>query len=613
MYVRTTGELRRGLLLPALPLPFLAASAGAATLGTGFTYQGQLSKEDVLINETCDLRLSLWDRLIGGGQVGSAQTVNNVAIDDGLFTVRLNQNSEFGTAAFTGEARWLEVGVGCPAATNELLELGEGAGFTRSLERLEVLARELRQPRHRLAAMYPRACQAFLAGRLGECERLANEALALAQASGAPDALSIYAGQLGVVRREQARLGEMLPFLRTQAVTFANVPAFRAGLAWALAEDGRLEEAQVELTAVAAGVLRDLPRDGFRMMTLHLLAEVCERTKDRARARLLYDLLLPYSGRNVVVGGVLFFGAADRSLARLANRLGRPREARRLFERALALEGAMGAVPCRAHSRLEYARFLLARSSGDARARALVDEARKDGEMHGLALVVARAEELLGARNGVAPGADAIRPTPAVAGVEAGAGEAALANEGETWVVRFAGREVRMQSSKGLFCLAELVREPGRALTALDLMLVSDAQAGSDGAGKRMHRSARRAAPEPVLDARARGEYRQRLVELREELAEAERLNDVGRSARLHDEIGAIQAELAHAVGLGGRARLVNGMAERARKAVYMRLHGTVTRLRPLHPELARHFERAVHTGHVCVYDPEGTIAWRVS
>jgi hypothetical protein len=89
-------------------------------------------------------------------------------------------------------------------------------------------------------------------------------------------------------------------------------------------------------------------------------------------------------------------------------------------------------------------------------------------------------------------------------------------------------------------------------------------------------------------------------------------MNDVGRSARLHGEMGAIEGELAGALGLGGRPRRVNGLAERARKAVYMRIRGTMARLRPLHPELARHLEHAVQTGSVCVYEPDRPVAWTV-
>jgi hypothetical protein len=48
-----------------------AASPAAVTLGTAFTYQGQLAKDGAPANGTCDLRLTLFDAVAGGSQVGS--------------------------------------------------------------------------------------------------------------------------------------------------------------------------------------------------------------------------------------------------------------------------------------------------------------------------------------------------------------------------------------------------------------------------------------------------------------------------------------------------------------------------------------------------------------
>src|SRR5262249_59658547 len=87
----------------------------------------------------------------------------------------------------------------------------------------------------------------------------------------------------------------------------------------------------------------------------------------------------------------------------------------------------------------------------------------------------------------------------------------------------------------------------------------------------------------PIVDAKARAEYRRRLAELREEQAEAERCNDLGRSARASDEIDAIRRALAGAIGLGGRARRTGAAAERARLIVTKRIKAAVARIRLAH------------------------------
>src|SRR5207302_3513133 len=65
-------------------------------LGTGFTFQGQLKQNSAPMNGTVNLRFSLWDAPgsgsppTGGNQVGGTQQLTNVPINNGLFTVTLN-------------------------------------------------------------------------------------------------------------------------------------------------------------------------------------------------------------------------------------------------------------------------------------------------------------------------------------------------------------------------------------------------------------------------------------------------------------------------------------------------------------------------------------------
>jgi hypothetical protein len=90
-----------------------------------FTYQGRLKDASGLVNDTCDLQFSLWDATgsgsppTGGNQVGTPRTQTNVAVADGLFTVAL----DFGNNAFNGEARWLQIGVRCPAGSGAYMPL----------------------------------------------------------------------------------------------------------------------------------------------------------------------------------------------------------------------------------------------------------------------------------------------------------------------------------------------------------------------------------------------------------------------------------------------------------------------------------------------------------
>ena len=121
-------------------------------------------------------------------------------------------------------------------------------------------------------------------------------------------------------------------------------------------------------------------------------------------------------------------------------------------------------------------------------------------------------------------------------------------------------------------------------------------------------RSGRR--PGRLLDAQARAEYRRRLAELEDELADAEQCADLGRAERARAERDFIAAELAAALGLGGRPRRTGDPAERARKAVAGRIRLTIGRIDRGAPDLARHLTNAVRTGTFCVYRPESPVDW---
>jgi hypothetical protein len=77
------------------------------SLGTAFTYQGRLTDGGSPANGDYDFEFRLYDADSGDGQVGSTVTVGDVTVSDGLFTVEL----DFGGSRFTGDARWLRIGV----------------------------------------------------------------------------------------------------------------------------------------------------------------------------------------------------------------------------------------------------------------------------------------------------------------------------------------------------------------------------------------------------------------------------------------------------------------------------------------------------------------------
>jgi hypothetical protein len=128
---------------------------GAQTpVGTAFTYQGRLTDGGSPANGTYDLQFTLYDAADGGNPVGSPVPHPNVPVAGGVFTVLL----DFGASAFTGSARWLEVGVR-PGGT--------GGGFVIVSPRHPLTPLPYALDSQRLGGLPPASYQARVTGACG--------------------------------------------------------------------------------------------------------------------------------------------------------------------------------------------------------------------------------------------------------------------------------------------------------------------------------------------------------------------------------------------------------------------------------------------------------------
>jgi len=84
----------------------LISMAPNEPLGSGFTYQGYLTDGGAPANGVYDFEFMLYDAEVDGISLGTTY-VDDVTVDDGLFTVQVN----FGSGVFDGNTRWLAIGV----------------------------------------------------------------------------------------------------------------------------------------------------------------------------------------------------------------------------------------------------------------------------------------------------------------------------------------------------------------------------------------------------------------------------------------------------------------------------------------------------------------------
>jgi DNA-binding CsgD family transcriptional regulator len=195
------------------------------------------------------------------------------------------------------------------------------------------------------------------------------------------------------VRREQGRLAELAPVMRVLAAGDRAGGAWRPGLVAMLAELAMEEQVRDELDRVQTEGLEAL-REGLWLASLTYLADAAGAVAHKGVAALLYPLLAPLAGTNVMIGhGVACYGAADRYLGMLAATLGDIDRATRHFETALRLNRQMGARTWLAHTAYEYGRMLLAQGDAD-RAEQLLAEAALLAETVGMPALLARTHAL---------------------------------------------------------------------------------------------------------------------------------------------------------------------------------------------------------------------------
>jgi tetratricopeptide (TPR) repeat protein len=482
---------------------------------------------------------------------------------------------------------------------SELGRIREARGALLTLARV---IEEHRQPAEVWLAPVNRATLALLEGDYEAAEAsVASEARSTYWITPGRDEVSATRMHRFLLRREQGRVSEEEAAIRESVVDFPWYPMYRPVLVCLLLDLGELAESRTEFEQLAAGDFAALYRDNAWLFGMSFAAEACARLGDASVARVLMEQLRPFAGRHAIAHAEGSVGAVDRYLGLLAATLDRLDEAEGHLTAAIAFNEQMGARPWAAHCQHDLA--------GVLRRRGRVRDAAAADTLDRRALATARALGMALAQEIEVPDA-----APAASPETPPTWTAIFHHEGEYWTIQFERDEFRVRDSRGVRHLARLLQAPGTEVHALELaappaavvdrrsVVEADAaMSGSEGAG-------------PTLDAEAKAAYRVRLLELREELAEAESWHDPERVARLEAEQEALAHELGAALGIGGRDRPSGSPSERARISVTRAIRAAMVRIAEQSPALGSHLEATIRTGTYCAYlpDPRAPIAWRL-
>lgn len=164
---------------------------------------------------------------------------------------------------------------------------------------------------------------------------------------------------------------------------------------------------------------------------------------------------------------------------------------------------------------------------------------------------------------------------------------------GSLWQLSFAGQDVWIAHAKGFSDIATLLSCPGEAVSCTTLM-------GTVGTSL----------DEVTADPKAKAAYGARIRELRTELEDAERMDDLGRVEPLQRELDALLDHVSSSFGLRGRPRKLAAPSDRARSAVTQRIRAAIRRVVAAHDMLGHHLRTTIRTGTTCMYQPESMLDW---
>ncbi len=479
-----------------------------------------------------------------------------------------------------------------------LLEAGDPQSLAEH-ESFVVLAERTRWPRFRYTALARQATVATLQGRFAEARRLVDAAADLGHQIGEVDTESVRHDQLWELARLQGHQGDIDAMIAADRLSGNPLGAVIAGLTAVDSGDAGMAAERADEAVRVAGIW---PRwAGLMWMTYR--AQLAALLRDRRIGAVTRAEIEPVRENwAVLAGAVIVHGPMRHWLAVLDAAEQRWEEAIAGFTAAERAADALNARPWSVLARLECAAAILGLGDQPAARQAakLLDHVEKDARELGLAPAAARAVQLKAVTGaGFVPDQES-GPDLAATTRAAGSSAQIFRFDGEVWTLTFAGTTALLADAKGMHDLRELLAHPGTDISATALLGLTDGTGTAAVAGA-----------DPVLDEKAKAEYRARLTTLEDEIDAAMTRQDDQHAERLEREREALLGALRVAFGLGGRPRRLGSESERARKAVTARIKDALRRLDSRHPPLARHLRSTVSTGTYCCYRPPVAVSMR--
>lgn len=175
-------------------------------------------------------------------------------------------------------------------------------------------------------------------------------------------------------------------------------------------------------------------------------------------------------------------------------------------------------------------------------------------------------------------------------------GENYFLKDAASWKFSFEGTTVQVPEVKGFHDIQKMLMQPRQLFHCAELM------------GSTLNDNG-----EKLIDEKARKQYQKKILDLQNELEEAEQLSNFEKAEKLQGEYDQLIEHLSQSLNLKGRIREIGGTVEKARSAVTWRIRNAIARIEQTHPAMGAHLSNAIKTGTLCSYKPDRSIDWITS
>jgi DNA-binding winged helix-turn-helix (wHTH) protein/tetratricopeptide (TPR) repeat protein len=279
-----------------------------------------------------------------------------------------------------------------------LLLKGDMAGAGQTLQELGEVSHTSRYREGLWHCERLRAQRAFNEGEFEKAESAFREMFVEARRLRLPYGKRFFIVHTIALAQERAVLTG-LPFTDREfqsELDWVPLPSYRAHEARLMFDLGRPRDARERFEEIARAGFENIPRDLNLLNTLAVLTTVAVALDDRNRAEALYALMRAYPKLNTPNGFGMCLGSVSYFLGKLAQLLGRPKDAATHFEDALVTNAAWGYVPHLARTQLALGE-LFAEEGGRAtrqRANALLAEGMETARKLDMAPLLGEGERL---------------------------------------------------------------------------------------------------------------------------------------------------------------------------------------------------------------------------